>query len=169
MDVHRAVRRPRDQDPPAGARAHAAGRYGAARHSALRAADAARSAGSARCRIPLDNRPHISRKIETYTGDARGHWEGDTLVVETTNFIEAAAFRGASRNLKLTERFKATGPKTVEWSATLDDSHTWTRPWTFAMDLTRDEKQPVFEYACHEGNYGLESILSAARAEEKKQ
>jgi hypothetical protein len=118
--------------------------------------------------IPLDGRPHVGASIETYMGDPRGHWEGDTLVVETTNFIEASAYRGASRHLKLTERFKPVGPKTVEWSVTLDDPHTWTRPWTFAMTLTRDESQPVFEYACHEGNYGLESILSAARAEEKK-
>ena len=119
--------------------------------------------------IPLDSRPHVGKSIEMYMGDARGHWEGDTLVVETTNFVEQAAFRGASKNLKLTERFKSIGPKTVDWSATLDDGHTWTRPWTFAMSLTKDDTQPVFEYACHEGNYGLQAILSAARAEEKKQ
>ena len=118
--------------------------------------------------IPLDGRPHVGKGIETYMGDARGHWEGDTLVVETTNFLEQAAFRGASRHLKLTERFRALGPKTVDWSATLDDGHTWTRPWTFAMSLTKDDAQPVFEYACHEGNYGLQAILSAARAEEGK-
>jgi hypothetical protein len=118
--------------------------------------------------IPLDRRPHVGRSIGMYIGDARGHFEGDTLVVETTNFIEAAAFRGASKYLRLTERFTPSGPKTIEWSATLDDGHTWTRPWTFGMRLTNDEAQPVFEYACHEGNYGLESILSAARAEEKK-
>jgi hypothetical protein len=119
--------------------------------------------------IPLDSRPHVGKRIEMYTGDARGHWDGDTLVVETTNFVEASAFRGASRNLKLTERFKPIGPQTIDWSATLDDPHAWTRPWTFAMSLTKDESQPVFEYACHEGNYGLQAILSAARAEEKKQ
>jgi hypothetical protein len=117
--------------------------------------------------IPLDRRPHVGQTIEMYMGDARGHWEGDTLVVETTNFLESAAYRGASKNLKLVERFKAIGPKTVDWSATLDDGQTWTRPWTFAMSLTKDETQPVFEYACHEGNYGLQAILSAARAEEK--
>ena len=119
--------------------------------------------------IPLDSRPHVGKSIEMYMGDARGHWEGDTLVVETTNFLEQAAFRGASKNLKLTERFKSIGPKTIDWSATLDDAHTWTRPWTFAMSLTKDDAQPVFEYACHEGNYGLQAILSAARVEEKKQ
>ena len=118
--------------------------------------------------IPLDNRAHVSKRIPLYMGDPRGHWEGDTLVVETTNFVEAAAFRGASKDLKLTERFKPVGPKTVEWSATLDDARTWTRPWTFAMNLTRDPSQPVFEYACHEGNIGLAAILSAARVEEAK-
>jgi hypothetical protein len=101
-------------------------------------------------------------------GDARGHWDGDTLVVETTNFVESAAFFGASKHLKLIERFKSIGPKTVEWSVTLDDPHTWTRPWTFAMNLTKDESQPVFEYACHEGNYGLQNILSAARADDAR-
>src|SRR5205823_5855334 len=105
--------------------------------------------------IRLDGRPHLGG-VNLYLGDARGHWEGDTLVVETTNFVEEAAFRGASKHLRLTERFIPTGPKTLEWSVTLDDPHTWVRPWTFAMNLTRDEKQPPFEYACHEGNYGLE-------------
>jgi hypothetical protein len=118
--------------------------------------------------IPLDNRPHLGKGIEMYMGDARGHWDGETLVVETTNFVEDAAFRGASKNLRLVERFKPVGPNTVEWSATLDDAHTWTRPWTFTMSLTKDETKPVFEYACHEGNYGMTNILSAARAEEAK-
>ena len=116
--------------------------------------------------IPLDNRPHVSAGIQMYMGDARGHWEGDTLVVETSNFVEAAAYRGASKNLKLTERFKPIGPKTLDWSVTLDDPHTWTRPWTYAMSLTHDESQPVFEYACHEGNIGLMAILSAERSAE---
>jgi hypothetical protein len=116
--------------------------------------------------IPLDNRPHPSKTLQFDMGDARGHWEGDTLVVETTNFRERSAFRGASADLKITERFKPSGPKTIEWSATLDDSHTWVRPWTYAMTLTHDENQPVFEYACHEGNHGLRDILSAERATE---
>ena len=118
--------------------------------------------------ITLGDRPHVGG-INLYMGDARGHWEGDTLVVETTNFVEAAAFRGASAHLKLTERFKPVGPKTIEWSVTFDDSHTWARPWTFAMNLSRDETQPPFEYACHEGNYGLQNILSAARAADAAQ
>jgi hypothetical protein len=118
--------------------------------------------------IPLDRRPHVGKGIGMYIGDARGHFEGNTLVVETTNFIESAAFRGASKYLTLTERFAPSGANSIEWSATLDDGHTWTRPWSFGMRLTKDEAQPVFEYACHEGNYGLQSILSAARVEEKK-
>jgi hypothetical protein len=116
--------------------------------------------------IPLDGRPHPASSIQLDMGDARGHFEGDTLVVETTNFKERTAFRGASSHLKLTERFKPMGPKAIEWSVTAEDPHTWTRPWTFAMTLTHDESQPVFEYACHEGNHGLRDILSGARADE---
>ncbi len=116
--------------------------------------------------IPLDGRPHISSSIRQYVGDARGHWEGNTLVVETTNFTDKVPYRGSSRDLKLVERFTPLGPDTLEWSVTFEDPRTWTRPWTFAMNLTHDESQPPFEYACHEGNYGLRNILSAARAEE---
>ena len=100
-------------------------------------------------------------------GDARGHWEGNTLVVETTNFTDKTPYRGSSDQLRLVERFTPIGPDTVEWAVTVDDPHTWARPWTFAMKLTEDESQPPFEYACHEGNYGLRNILTAARAEEK--
>jgi hypothetical protein len=117
--------------------------------------------------IPLDARPHLKSGLRSYMGDARGHFEGSTLVVETTNFKAASAYRGASENLKLIERFKPVGPKTVEWSVTADDAHTWTRPWTFAMNLTKDPTQPIFEYGCHEGNYGLRDILSAERAADK--
>ena len=117
--------------------------------------------------IPLDGRPHVKSGIETYMGDARGHFEGNTLVVETTNFKPASAYRGASDHLKLIERFKPVGPKTMEWSVTADDSHTWARPWTFAMNLTKDNSQSIFEYGCHEGNYGLRDILSAERAADK--
>ena len=121
--------------------------------------------------IPLDaapGRPHVSDKIHSYMGDPRGHWEGDTLVVETTNFLEKSAYGGASDRLKTTERFKLVRPGVVDWSITFDDANTWARPWTFGMQLTRDEKQPVFEYACHEGNEGLEGILKAARIAERE-
>jgi hypothetical protein len=117
--------------------------------------------------IPLDGRAHVSSKIPTYMGDARGHFEGNTLVVETTNFRDPN--RGASEKLKLIEHFKPVAANKVEWAVTYDDAATWTRPWTFAMVLTKDPTQAPFEYACHEGNYGLANILSAARAEEKKQ
>jgi len=119
--------------------------------------------------IPLDNRPHASSKIRTLMGDAKGHWEGGTLVVETTNFDRRSLYRNASEHLTLIERFTRTGPDTVEWAVTVDDPHTWTRPWTFAMDLSRrDETQQPFEYACHEGNYAVKNMLSAAREAEKK-
>jgi hypothetical protein len=119
--------------------------------------------------IPLDDHPHVGKAIRMYMGDARGHWEGDTLVVETTNFKDQAAYRGADGGtLHLIERFKPIGPESVQWSVTADDPSTWIRPWTFAMNLTRkDQSQQPFEYACHEGNYGLRNILSAARSQDK--
>jgi hypothetical protein len=118
--------------------------------------------------IPLDGRPHLGDTIRRYLGDARGHWDGNTLVVETTNFTDKTAYRGSSEFLKMTERFTPIAPDTVEWSVTFDDPHTWARPWTFAMNLTKaDNSQQPFEYACHEGNYGLKNILTAARAEEQ--
>jgi hypothetical protein len=116
--------------------------------------------------IPLDARPHLKSDMPQYMGDARGHFEGSTLVVETTNFKANSTYRGASDQLKLVEHFTPVGPKTVQWSVTLEDPHTWTRPWTFAMNLTKDSSQPIFEYGCHEGNYGLRDILSAERAAE---
>jgi len=116
--------------------------------------------------IPLDDRPHVGAAIRQYTGDARGRWEGNTLVVETRNFHPAINNRGATAGLALVERFTPVAPDKLEWSVTYDDPNTWTRPWTFAMQLTKDPTQAVFEYACHEGNYGLRNILSAARAEE---
>ena len=112
----------------------------------------------------------MGKSIRTYMGDARGHWDGNTLVVETTNFKDQIAYRGASGDtLRLIERFKPVGPQTVEWSVTGDDPATWTRPWTFAMNLAKkDPSQQPFEYACHEGNYGLRNILSGARADEAR-
>ncbi|HZI80661.1 MAG TPA: hypothetical protein VFD69_14165 [Vicinamibacterales bacterium] len=118
--------------------------------------------------IPLDNRKHLPASMKAYAGDARAHFEGDTLVIETTNFNEANAYRGASANLKMTERFTLVGPDTIKWEARFEDPSTWERPWAFTMPLKRDtESGGLFEYACHEGNRGLANILSAARAEEK--
>jgi hypothetical protein len=119
--------------------------------------------------IPLDGRPHASPKLRMLMGDARGRWEGDTLVVETTNFTNRTPYRGSTENLRLVERFRATGPNIVEWAVTIEDPATWTRPWTFAMNLTKkDVSQRPFEYACHEGNLGMFNMLSAARAAEKR-
>ncbi len=117
--------------------------------------------------VPLDGRPTLSPSIRQYMGDARGHWEGNTLVVETTNFHPAVNNRNATESLRLIERFTPVSANKVEWSVTYDDSKTWTKPWTWAMDLTKDPSQAIFEYGCHEGNYGLRNILSAARAEEQ--
>ena len=122
--------------------------------------------------IPLDGRPHVSKAIRGYLGDARGHWEGNVLVVETTNFTNRTHFgynnRYNSESFTLTERFTPMAPGRLQWEVTFNDPEVWTRPFTFAMPLTRDDTQQIFEYACHEGNLGLEHILTAARAEEKR-
>jgi hypothetical protein len=118
--------------------------------------------------IPLDGRPHVSTSAQLDMGDARGHWDGDTLVVETTNFRDRSVYMNANPDrLRLTERFTRIGPTQVRWAVTVDDATTWTAPWTFSMPLTLDESEPLMPYECHEGNYGLKNILSAARAEER--
>jgi hypothetical protein len=103
-------------------------------------------------------------------GSARGHWEGDTLVVETANFKQRSAYRSANaETLRLVERFRRTSADRVEWSVTVEDPSTWARPWTFSMPLTRNEDEPVALYECHEGNHAIFNILSAARAAERAQ
>jgi hypothetical protein len=97
-------------------------------------------------------------------GTARGHWEGDTLVVESTGY--RTPYRNATEKLRLVERFTPVAKDKIEWSLTLIDPDTWTKPWTYGMQLTQDPEQTLFEYACHEGNYAMRNILSAARAEE---
>ena len=114
--------------------------------------------------IRLDNSPVSGQR--THMGEARGRWEGNTLVVETVNL--RAPYRNGSANQKLIERFVPTAPGIIEWSMTINDPDTWVRPWTYAMRLTADPDQPLFEYACHEGNYAMRNILSAARAEEAR-
>ena len=117
--------------------------------------------------IPLDGRPRASGPRK-YLGDARGWWEGHTLVVETTNFLPETAPQGGTESVVMTERFTASAPGVVEWRVTFEDPNTWTRPWTYVMPLTKvDSSQQVFEYACHEGNHAMRNILSAARAAEK--
>jgi hypothetical protein len=118
--------------------------------------------------IPLDGRPRAGKRIHLDMGDARGHWDGNTLVIETTNFHDRSVYRSANADtLRLIERFTRTAPGTVEWAVTVDDPATWTRPWTFAMPLTMNEREAVLEFACHEGNYAVPNILSAARATER--
>ena len=118
--------------------------------------------------IPLDNRPHLSPSIRSYFGDSRGHWEGDTLVVDVTNFSKNAGYRGATTNLHVIERFKRTDANTVHYELTVEDPTTFSRPWTASLDLRKDPRQvQVPEYACHEGNYAMFNILSGARADEK--
>ena len=112
--------------------------------------------------IRLDNTPRTGQL--SHMGEARGHWDGNTLVVETTNFDPRTAYRNGTSTMKLIERFVPVGAGVIEWSMTVDDPKTWERPWTFAMRLTADHDQPLFEYACHEGNYAMRNILSAARA-----
>jgi hypothetical protein len=114
--------------------------------------------------IPLTSAPRTG--LRTHMGEARGHFEGDTLVVETINFDPRSAYRNGSPTMKLTERFKPVAANRIDWTMTVDDPDTWTRQWTFGMTLTADPNQPLFEYACHEGNYAMRNILSAARAED---
>ena len=117
--------------------------------------------------IPLDRRPHIAGSLKQYLGDARGWWDGDTLVVETTNFRGETAPQRSSENVKMIERFKRTAADAVEWTVTFEDASTWERPWTYSMPLSQvDHTQKIYEYACHEGNLAMRNILSGARAAE---
>jgi len=111
--------------------------------------------------VPLDGRPQIGAPIRLWMGSSRGHWQGDTLVVESTNF-RPMVFRSASGKLKLTEKFTRVNRDTLIYEFTVDDPLTWTKPWTAQFPMTRIE-EPVFEYACHEGNYSLPNILAGAR------
>jgi len=117
--------------------------------------------------IPLDNRPQPPPQLRQWIGLSRGRWEGETLVVETTNFNGRNPFRGASENLKVTERFTRTADDTISYTFTIEDPTTWDRPWTAEAPLVKTEG-PIFEFACHETNYGIANILAGARAEEKK-
>jgi hypothetical protein len=116
--------------------------------------------------VPLDGRPHGT--IPRWTGDSRGRWEGDTLVVETINFKRETSLPGSSAQTRLVERFKRVGPDTITYEFTVTDPATLTRPWTAVMPLTRIDDL-IFEYACHEGNYGMTGILSGARFLEKEE
>ena len=116
--------------------------------------------------VPLDGRPHVAAGVRLWNGDSRGRWEGDTLVVETTNFSDQQVFRGFPvGGLRLVERFTRTGPGSIDYEMTLSDPSTYTRDWTVVLPMIANGGG-MFEYACHEGNYGMEGILAGHRAEE---
>jgi hypothetical protein len=123
--------------------------------------------------IPLDGRPHVGSDIKLWLGDSRGRFEGDTLVVETTNLTERTGIGvngGGARHsdaIKITERFTRVDADTIDYSMTVDDPGTWIAPWTMRYSLERDDDYGMFEYACHEGNYAMFNILSGARADER--
>jgi hypothetical protein len=117
--------------------------------------------------IPLDGRPHADPSIRLWNGDSRGHYEGDTLVVTTRNYSPKTRLQGASENLTLIERFRRVSPDTLEYRLTFDDPTVWTRPWTMMIPLKKSE-EPIYEYACHEGNHSLTGILAGARTLEKE-
>ncbi len=124
--------------------------------------------------VPLDGRPHVSDAIRQWHGDPRGYWDGDTLVVETTNFSPKSESpaplyqrtRGSAEDLRLIERFTRVGPDTLQHVFTVEDPGTYTSSWTAMIPMKKSE-DPVYEYACHEGNYGIEGILAGHRAQEK--
>jgi hypothetical protein len=117
--------------------------------------------------IPMDGRPRAGETIHQWMGDSRGHWEGSTLVVETIHFTDERNFRGSGENLRLVERFTRVARDTIDYQFTATDPTTWSRPWTAAFPLTKTP-DPLYEYACHEGNYlSMAGTLSGARAQEK--
>jgi hypothetical protein len=117
--------------------------------------------------VPLDGRPQLNASFRQWSGEARGRWEGDTLVIETTNFKEERRWRGSTANMKLIERLTLLDPDTLEYKYTVIDPDTWTSPWTAAIPLRRTT-EPMYEYACHEGNHSMVGILSGQRAADRE-
>lgn len=117
--------------------------------------------------IPLDDRPRPPDTLQRWQGESRGRWEGATLIVETTNFTDDANVRGADEHLRLTERFTRVDPKTLHYEFTVNDPTAFTRAWTALLPMTLTD-EPMFEYACHEGNHALEDILRGARYQERQ-
>ena len=117
--------------------------------------------------IPLDGRPHLPERMRQWMGDSRGRWEGDTLVVETTNFLRETSFRGGvtTADLHLVERFTRVSDGTLMYEVTVEDPNAWDQPWSYRIPMVKND-QPIFEYACHEGNYGLYNIMAGAREKE---
>ena len=118
--------------------------------------------------VPLDGRPHLPERLRQWVGDSRARWEGDTLVVETQNFQGETSLGGSSANLHLVERFTRADADTLIYEFTVDDPTSWTRPWTAQVLMARTD-EPLYEYACHEGNYSMASSLSGARAMEARE
>jgi len=118
--------------------------------------------------IPVTDKPHLPSSVRQHYGDARGHWEGDTLVVETINFRRETSLQGSTADTRLVERFTRVDADTIKYEFTVSDPNSYIRPWTAMVPLTRIPG-PLFEYACHEGNYALPNILAGARAKEKEQ
>ena len=117
--------------------------------------------------IPINGRPHLDKNIRQWMGDSRGHWEGDTLVVDTTNFTDKTNFRGSDENMHLVERFTRVDPNTIRYVFTVEDPTAFTPSWTAEVPMIKTPG-PLYEYACHEANYSMTNMLSAARAEEKR-
>ena len=128
------------------------------------------AARTATCRVrvvPLDGRPALDARLSQWSGDSRGYWDGDTLVVETANFAAKRNWRGSSTGMQLVERFTRVDADTLEYEYTVTDLDTWTAPWTVNLPMRRNDL-PLFEYACHEGNYSMKAMLAGARADERK-
>ena len=117
--------------------------------------------------VPIDSRPPLPSHLRQYLGDARAHWEGDTLVIRTANFNGRTSYRGSSDKLVLTERFRRVDADTLRYEMTVEDPSTWARPWTAALNL-KPQSDQMYQYACHEGNNAMRNMLSAARAEDQK-
>jgi len=115
--------------------------------------------------IPTDNRAHQPSNVRLFQGDPVGHWEGDTLVIDTTNFTDRTAYRNSSENLHVIEKLSRVDAETVDYQFTLEDPHTWAKPWSADIPMVAVQG-PIYEYACHEGNYGMANILSGVRATE---
>ena len=120
--------------------------------------------------IPITDRPHLPRHVRQWFGDSRGRWDGNTLVVDVTNFNHKKEYRGSRENLHLVERFTRLDANTLEYVATMEDPTTWTKPWTVRQEWTKQNDQAsrvYYEPRCHEGNYGMAALLVGARAGER--
>jgi hypothetical protein len=119
--------------------------------------------------IPIDNRSHVDSNIHQWFGNSVGHWEGNTLVVETANFTDKTAFRGSSEKLRVLEKFTRADADTIQYEFTVSDPSTWEKSWTAQVAWTKSAGTVIYEYACQEANYGMPNILSGVRATEKEE